>query len=33
MATGTWQGQQEMDSLHKLYQKKICIPLSNIEHI
>ncbi|EFP79653.1 mRNA 3'-end-processing protein rna14 [Puccinia graminis f. sp. tritici] len=32
-AAGTWQEQQKMDSLRKLYQRAVCIPLDNIEQI
>ncbi|MBW0506479.1 hypothetical protein O181_046194 [Austropuccinia psidii MF-1] len=32
-ASGTWQEQQKMDTLRKLYQRAVCIPLDNIEQI
>ncbi|POW08646.1 hypothetical protein PSTT_07363 [Puccinia striiformis] len=32
-AAGTWQEQQKMDSLRKLYQRAVCIPLDNIEQV
>ncbi|KAI8451386.1 hypothetical protein BY996DRAFT_8534553 [Phakopsora pachyrhizi] len=32
-ATGTWQEQQKMDSLRKLYQRAVCVPLDNIEQL
>ncbi|PLW18409.1 hypothetical protein PCANC_08861 [Puccinia coronata f. sp. avenae] len=32
-AAGTWQEQQKMDTLRKLYQRAVCIPLDNIEQI
>lgn len=32
-AAGTWQEQQKMDSLRKLYQRAVCIPLDKLEQI
>ncbi|KAH9811625.1 hypothetical protein DFH28DRAFT_1084886 [Melampsora americana] len=32
-ASGTWQEQQKMDSLRKVYQRAVCIPLNNIEQL
>ena len=27
----TWDAQQQMDSVRKLYQRAVCIPLDNVE--
>ncbi|KAG0343607.1 mRNA 3'-end-processing protein rna14 [Podila humilis] len=32
-AQNTWEEQQRMDAMRRVFQKAVCIPLSNVEHI